>query len=100
MDITQKRLDAAILDQKVAGAFTGKTYAFTPVITKDNRFGLGIAVENESGYSPVTARQFTWDERISASEFCDSMNKHIGLDALHAAQIVASTMRKDAPIGT
>ena len=88
-DPTTNDLAAALLDQKVAGEFTGKDYAFVPVVS-DNGFGIGVAVANEAGYCPVTG--FSFPDYKAAGTFCDGMNKHIGLPDDHAMQIVCSTM--------
>ena len=76
-DITNRHLEAAILDQKVAGAFAGKTYAF-------------VAVKDETGYNPISGKTFhTHDE---AKQWADGLNEHIGLSKAEALNIVGSTM--------
>ena len=93
-DPTQKSLEAAILDQVVAGTFDGKPYAFVAVIGGSTKqWTIGVAVENESGYSPVSGDYFEFDSYEKASDFCDGMNKHIGLDKYRATQIICSSMR-------
>ena len=93
-DPTQKSLEAAILDQTVAGVFDDKPYAFVPVIGGSTKqWTIGVAVENESGYSPISGGYFEFDSYEKASDFCDGMNKHIGLDDYRAVQIVCSSMR-------
>jgi hypothetical protein len=90
-DITSLNLNAAILDQKVAGAFAGKTYAFVPVVEK-NGWALGVAVLNEPGYSPIGG--LSWARREDAKHWADGMNEHIGLSPDQALDIVCSTMGK------
>ncbi len=57
-DITNLDLRAAVIDQKVAGAFAGKKYAFVAVPV-ENAWGLGVAVADERGYNPVEGIMFT-----------------------------------------
>jgi hypothetical protein len=86
--ITTRYLDAAIIDQKVAGEFHGKVYAFAPVI--ENGYRLGVAVANESGYSPIAGKTFErYDE---ACQWANELNEHIGLSKDEALDIVGSTM--------
>jgi hypothetical protein len=88
-DITNTHLEAAILDQKVAGAFHGKTYAFVAVINT-SRYMLGVAVKDEAGYSPIDGKTFpTYDE---AKQWADGLNEHIGLSKDEMLDIVSSTM--------
>jgi hypothetical protein len=87
-DITNRHLEAAIIDQKVAGEFAGKTYAFVAVI--DEGYKLGVAVKNETGYNPISGKTFrTHDE---AKQWADGLNEHIGLSKDEALNIVGSTM--------
>ena len=48
-DITHQYLEAAIIDQNVAGAFPDKAYAFVAVV--NGGYSLGVAVANEKGYN-------------------------------------------------
>jgi hypothetical protein len=89
-DITNSHLEAAIIDQKVAGAFAGKRYAFAAVIQKDG-WQLGVAVENEPGYSPVDGKTFTL--QAEAKQWAEGLNKHIGLSDEDALSIIITTMR-------
>lgn len=91
MDITNTHLEAALLDQKVAGEFRGKPYAFVPVL-HDTGYILGVAVANEPGYSPITGK--TFEDRGRAREWADGLNKHIGLSDEQAMAIVLSSMGK------
>lgn len=88
-DPTHNNLSAAILDQKVAGVFEGKDYAYVPVVA-ERGWSIGIAVANERGYNPIDGHTFPSHEQ--ARTFCDGMNKHIGLPMDHASDIVVSTM--------
>jgi len=89
-DITSRNLEAAILDQKVAGTFRDKRYAFVTVLADDG-WQLGVAVEDEPGYSPITGK--TFQDRAAAREWADGLNQHIGLTTHAAQNIVISTMR-------
>lgn len=95
-DITSRNMEAAIIDQKVAGEFRGKRYAFAPVLAKGKKIGefwmLGVAVENEAGYSPVEGRYFA--EREEAREWADGLNQHIGHTPSSAFAIICSSVRK------
>jgi len=91
VDPTHHSLEAAILDQKVAGAMGDLPYAYVPVLNDDGKWALGIAVEDEAGYSPVTGMDFRTDQE--ARNFADGMNKHIGLDPYRTMEIVTSSMR-------
>lgn len=92
-DPTNGNLAAALLDQKVAGAFHGQKYAYTPVLNNNGYWGLGIAVEDEAGYNPIQSAQFRWKSQADARDFCRGMNKHIGLFEEDETRIVCSTMR-------
>lgn len=92
IDPTQQSLEAAILDQKIAGQMGDQPYAYVAVYTEGTKFGLGIAVEDQQGYSPITGIDF--DSHDQAHNFADGMNRHIGLDGTRAAQIICSSMRR------
>ena len=89
MDITNTHLEAAIIDQKVAGEFAGKVYAFVAVTCKDG-YQLGVAVANEAGYNPIQGK--TFDRYEEAKRWASELNKHIGLGE-EAFDIIGSTMR-------
>lgn len=88
-DITNTHLEAAIIDQTVAGVFSDKVYAFVPVY-EDGAWRLGVAVANERGYNPIGGK--TFDREADAREWADGLNTHIGRDEDIAARIVISTM--------
>ena len=91
-DITTTHLEAAIIDQKVAGEFAGKTYAFVAVTTKSlGGWGLGIAVKDENGYNPISGK--TFDRHDEAKRWASGLNEHIGLSQDEALDIIGSTMR-------
>lgn len=92
IDPTNRRLDAALLDQTVAGMLAGRDYAYVPVVADGDRWGAGIAVANESGFHPIASEAFLWDDLTPCEEFCDGMNAHIGLSEDRATEIVISTM--------
>jgi hypothetical protein len=92
-DITTNNLEAAILDQVVAGAFAGKRYCF---IASQNGAGwiLGIAVQNERGYNPIDGKKFA--SQHEAAEWARGLNEHIGVTLAQATNIVVSTMARAA----
>jgi hypothetical protein len=87
-DITSKYLEAALIDQNVAGAFFDRRYAFVAVYNEG--WKLGVAVANESGYNPIDGK--TFKDQGEANEWADGLNAHIGLDKHAALQIIGSTM--------
>lgn len=87
-DITHTHLEAAIIDQTVAGAFPGTPYAFVAVIAKD-KWQLAVAVANERGYNPINQ---LFESQAEADEWAEGLNRHIGLSADAKFKIVASTM--------
>ena len=89
-DITDTHLEAAILDQKVAGAFEGQRYAFVAVVGKDG-WQLGVAVQEEQGYNPIDGK--TFKDQAEAKQWADGLNRHIGLSEDDYFEIVTSTMR-------
>jgi len=89
-DITSTHLEAAILDQVVAGAFAGKTYAFTAVCGAEGGYRLGVAVKDEPGYCPIGGKDFA--DFLEAQRWASGLNEHIGLTDYAATLIVASTM--------
>jgi hypothetical protein len=93
IDPTHNSLDAAILDQKVAGLMGDDAYAYVKVTGEGAKpWAIGIAVEHEAGYSPISGMEFATEAEADA--FVDGMNRHIGLDARRAMEIVCSTMRR------
>jgi predicted molibdopterin-dependent oxidoreductase YjgC len=88
-DITTTHLEAAFIDQNVAGAFPGKRYAFVAVVAPGG-WQLGVAVANEQGYNPISGK--TFKAHYEAKEWADGLNKHIGLDVEDALEIIGSTM--------
>lgn len=89
MDITTSHLEAAIIDQKVAGVFAGTTYAFVAVLGNGG-WQLGVAVANEQGYSPIEGK--TFQQRAEAKQWADSLNAHIGRSTDTVIDIICSTM--------
>lgn len=75
----------------IAELFAGKCYAYVPVIA-GSCIGLGIAVANEPGYSPIPtfwAWASTWAEMDAHA---DELNCELGLNDEAAMRIVASSM--------
>jgi len=90
-DITRTHLAAALLDQKVAGTFRGKRYAYA-VIPHENNEGwwqLAVTVQGELGYNPIDGIRF--DTHTEAKQWADGLNAHLKLSPADAALIVAST---------
>lgn len=54
--------------------------------------GLGIAVANEAGYTPIPLAWARFESFEAAQEDADRINKALGLDADRAFAIIASTM--------
>jgi hypothetical protein len=95
-DPTQQSIEAAILDQKVAGTMGDDPYAYVAVLNHrpGKMWAIGIAVEDQAGYVPIEADiMFTFDRREEVDAFVGGMNKHIGLTPDRAARIVISSMR-------
>lgn len=90
-DITSTHLEAALIDQNVAGAFPDKLYAFVAVVAKGG-WQLGVAVSGEPGYNPISGKAFK--SQSEAKEWATGLNKHIGLSEDDYFEIIASTMRK------
>jgi len=92
-DITNMSLEAAIIDQKAAGEFSGKQYAFLAVIDqKLEVWKLGVAVLDEPGYSPIDGKVFSG--HVEADRWANSLNEHIGLSRDAALKIICSSMRR------
>jgi hypothetical protein len=91
-DITNRNLEAAIIDQVVAGQFRGKRYAFMATQRDDGPWTLSVAVENERGYNPIDGKSFT--TRKEAREWADGLNDHLGLTSTEITAIVMSTMMR------
>lgn len=90
-DITEGNLEAAIVDQKVAGAFAGKRYAFlTYELAKG--FALGVAVQGEAGFYAIAGKSF--ETREAADVWSDGLNRHIGLTHTEQQEIILSSMRR------
>ena len=87
-DITNQYLEAAFIDQNVAGAFHGKSYAFVAIV--NGGYSLGVAVANEQGYNAITGKTFSTYEE--AKRWASELNKHIGLSVDEALDIISSTM--------
>lgn len=89
-DPTHSNLSLALLDQMVAGQMRDKTYAYVATLEKD-KWGLGIAVANEPGYSLIKG-VVSYADHAKAHEIASGMNEHIGLSADAVCEIIASTM--------
>jgi hypothetical protein len=88
-DITNTYLEAAFIDQNVAGAFHDKVYAFVAVVAAKD-YQLGVAVANEPGYNPIAGKKF--DRYDEAKQWANELNDHIGLSRDAALDIIGSTM--------
>lgn len=90
MDITNQYLEAAVMDQVVAGLFNDRLYCFVAVLDQSG-WALGVAVANERGYHPVAGKTFG-DDKANADRWAKGLNQHIGHTDEEAARIVISTM--------
>jgi hypothetical protein len=88
-DITNMHLEAAIIDQKVAGVFPDKAYAF--IATVGNGYQLGVVIANEPGFNPIAGKAFV--HYREAEQWAEGLNKHIGLSKNEVTDIIGSTMR-------
>lgn len=89
-DITTTHLEAAFIDQNIAGALHGQTYAFVAVYMSGTEWQLGVAVANEHGYNPIAGKTFA--HQAEAKQWADGLNEHIGLSEIEALDIITSTM--------
>jgi len=97
-DITNTNIVAAILDQKVAGFYAGKRYAYVSVIDGVegvHGWGIGVAVEDRQGYTPIEAPGMPFKTEKAAKAFADGMNEHLRLSPRDVVEIVISTMRSE-----
>lgn len=83
-------------------AFKGKLFAFTEVMThgkgKDYPpYGLGIAVANEAGYTPVPVTWAHGDDYNEMAAHAEELNLAMGLDPMAAVKIVCSSMAQGKP---
>lgn len=92
-NITQTHLEAAIIDQEVAGIFgrISKRWCYVAVMRGDGEWGLGVAVEDEQGYHPIDGK--TFPTRAEASEWANGLNDHVGLSETESTAIIVSSMR-------
>lgn len=88
-DITSRYLEAALIDQMVAGQFVDTTYAFVATVD-DKGYGLGVAVANEQGFSPIVGKDF--DSYDEAKRWASGLNAHIGRTPDDVLAIVGSSM--------
>lgn len=87
----RRRLDAITL-MDIKEAFAGKLFAFTAVVGRSGCC-LGVAVANESGYSPVPEMRFSTPRYDDAATEAERLNKEMGLSDTTSMKIVMSTMR-------
>ena len=88
-DITSLDLEAALLDQLVAGMAQGKVYCFVAVVGYPKGWKLGVAFANEQGYI-ATTKDFKTE--AEARDYAERMNQHIGRSDDECMRIVISTM--------
>lgn len=70
----------------------GKAVAYAPVRLSGDRWGIGIAVQDEEGYRGPLDEYGPYDEK-EARRFAEGLNKDLGLDLKETALIIASSMR-------
>jgi len=88
-DITSLDLQAAFLDQEVAGMARGRAYCFVAVVGYPKGWKLGVAFANEQGYI-ATTKDFKTE--AEARDYAERMNQHIGRSDDECMRIVISTM--------
>ena len=88
-NITQTHLEAAIIDQSVAGQLHDKLYAFVAVYASGTEWQLGVAVANESGYNPIDK---LFKDQAEAKQWAAGLNAHIGRSDIEVCEIISSTM--------
>lgn len=88
----------AIAEMEIEDKWAGKLWAYTPTVlgresaAGDNCFGLGIAVANESGYTPLPIYWANFETYDAAADDADRLNKERGLDDEEAIRIICSSM--------
>lgn len=82
----------AIADQEIEAKFAGKMWAYTAVVG-DYGYQLGIAVENEPGYTPVPGFFCHGDDYMEMCDHADALNTERSIDPREGGRIVASSMR-------
>lgn len=87
--ITSQFLEAALIDQIVAGSFSEKVYAFASV-PEPGGWVLGVVVANESGYFPVRGKVFKTS--TECEYWAEGLNAHIGRSPESVMSIVGSSM--------
>lgn len=90
MGITSRYLEAALIDQFVAGRFAEQFYAYNSVYSDQGKWILGIMVANEAGYSPLAGK--TFNNEAEANTWARELNKHIGRSDSDVIDILVSTM--------
>ena len=79
------------LELEIEKKFAGKAYAFTPVM-KGSFIGLGIAVANEPGYSPVPMTFCHGDNHAEMEAHAEEANREfLGHSEDTAMTIVCSS---------
>lgn len=81
----------AILKQDIEESFRGKLWTYTPAIHQ-NGIGLGVAVANEPGYTPVPLSKYSADRWDDAQKKADELNAERGQDRGAITNIIASSM--------
>lgn len=72
--------------------FVGKLWCFTTVL-RGSFVGLGVAVANEPGYSPVPLSRCHSDDYHAMEAHADELNQQwLGLDRMTAMRVLCSSM--------
>lgn len=79
------------IQQDVATVFAGKLWAYTPVALQQG-WGLGVAVANEAGYSPISAFHYADPSYDAAYIESVRLNTARRMTEDAALDIVASSM--------
>lgn len=77
--------------------FMSKSYAFTPVL-RGSCWGLGVAIANEPGFSPISLTHFASRDHNSAATEAERLNlAELDMPENVAFTIVASSIAAASP---
>lgn len=78
------------------GGATGneKIFAYTPAMTRDNQFTIGVAILGEAGYIPSMFSSVVFPDHSAASDFCAKLHGALGYSEETATVIILDTMKR------
>jgi hypothetical protein len=78
------------------GGATGneKIFAFTPAMTYQNDYSIGVATLGESGYNANMFHSIRFPDYNAASDFCETLNGALGYSSDTATVIIIDTMKR------